>query len=98
MQPNYQRVREIILKTGKGHCFGDEETVQGTLVLSNIRIYLQIDDEKKMNEILLKDISNISIGGINILRCELNNGSRYNFIVNNIFSWYRATKKAIKDL
>mgnify|MGYP006995444567 FL=1 len=50
-----------------------------------------------MNEILISDIKNVSIGGINVLRCELNNNERYNFLVTNIFSWYKAVKKVIKQ-
>lgn len=94
---DYERPVEKIIKSTKGHCFGEDEPVGGTLILTNIRIFLQINDEKKMNEILLKDIAKVKIGGINVLRCELKNGERYNFLVTNILSWYKQVKKAIKE-
>lgn len=93
-----ERPIENIIKSGKGSCFGEDDPINGTLILTNIRIYLQVNEEEKINEILLQDIANVSIGGINVLRCELKNGQRYNFLVNNIFSWYKALKKAIKTI
>lgn len=93
----YKKPEEHIIKSTKGSCFGDKETIDGTLILTNLRIYLQINEEQKMNEILISDIKNVSIGGINVLRCELNNNERYNFLVTNIFSWYKAIKKVIKQ-
>ena len=89
-------VVEHLIKKGKGSCFGDNGTVSGTIILSNVRIYLEINEDEKMNEILLKDIDKISIGGINVLRCNLKNGHRYNFLVSNIFTWLNAIKKAMK--
>ena len=91
----FERPVEEIIKQGNASCFGnDEENIEGTLILSNIRIYLQINEEEKINEILLKDIKKASFGGINVLRCELNDGTRYNFLVSNVFSWLKAFKKA----
>ena len=91
----FERPVEEIIKQGNASCFGnDEENIEGTLILSNIRIYLQINEEEKINEILLKDIKKAGFGGINVLRCELNDGTRYNFLVSNVFSWLKAFKKA----
>ncbi len=90
------RIVETIYKTSKGHCFGEKGNINGKLILTNIRIYLEIDEESKMNEIILSEVDKVSIGGINVLRFDLKNGERYNFLVNNIISWYFAVKKVIK--
>ena len=50
----YERIEEKNIKVSKGHVFGDKENITGTLVLSNIRIYLQVDEDHKYNEILPK--------------------------------------------
>ena len=92
----YLRPVENIYKTGKGHCFGEDQNINGNLILTNLRIYLEIDEEHKYNEIMLKDVKKVSIGGINVLRFDLKNGERYNFLVNNVIGWYSAVKKVIK--
>ncbi len=97
-EERYKRPIENIFKTSKGHCFGDNENINGTVILSNIRIYLKIDEESIMNEILLKDIKSVSIGGLNVLRFDLKDGRRYNFLVNNVIGWYFAVKKALKKV
>lgn len=95
----YKKPEEIILKKTKGSCFGDDDNlVYGILTLTNFRIYLQIDDETKINEILLSDIANISIGGLNVLRCEIKNGIRVNFIVSNVIGWKILIQKAMKNV
>ena len=93
----YIRPVETIYKSSKGHCFGEDGNINGTVILSNIRIYLQINEEEKMNEILLSEVKEVSIGGINVLRFDLKNGERYNFLVNNVIGWYLAVKKAMKQ-
>ena len=91
-----ERIIENVYKTGKGHCFGEDGNINGNLVLTNIRIYLEIDDEHKMNEIMFSDVKEVSIGGINVLRFDLKNGQRYNFLVTNVLSWLLAVKKQLK--
>lgn len=93
----YQKPEEIILREGKASCFGIEDNIDGTLILTNYRIYLQINEEYKINEILLSDIDNITLGGINVLRCELKNGQRTNFLVHNVLGWKRAIKKVLNE-
>lgn len=92
----YGRIEEKDIKTSKGSVFGDNENITGTLILSNIRIYLQVDEDHKYNEILLDDVKSVSIGGFNVLRFDLKNGQRYNFLVTNVFSWLLAVKKQLK--
>lgn len=93
----FKRPIEKVIKSGDGSCFGENDNIEGTLILTNIRIYLQINEEEKINEIILKDVKKVSLGGINVLRFDLKNGSRYNFLVGNIFSWLSNSKKAIKN-
>ena len=52
----YKKPEEHIIKSTKGSCFGDKETIDGTLILTNLRIYLQIDEEQKMNEIQIRAV------------------------------------------
>lgn len=97
MNEELKRPIETIYKQSKGHCFGDQENINGTLILSNLRIYLQVDEETKVNEILLSTVKSVSIGGLNVLRFDLKDGQRHNFLVNNVISWYFAVKKALKN-
>ena len=91
----YTRVEETNIKSSKGSVFGEDGNITGTLILSNLRIYLQVD-ERKYNEILLSDVKSVSIGGFNVLRFDLKNGQRYNFLATNVFSWLLAVKKQLK--
>ncbi len=96
-QQLYSKPEEVIIKQGSASCFGNENNINGNLVLTNYRIYLQVNDEYKMNETLLSDINKITVGGINVLRCELKNGQRFNFLVTNVLSWLKHAKKALKN-
>ncbi len=88
---------ETIIKTEQASSFENNDVINGTLILTNIRIYLEIDAEQKLYEILLKDIKKVTIGGLNVLRIELVNNTRYNFLVEHLFSWLKTVKKAKKD-
>ena len=94
---NDGRPVETVLKTTKGHCFGEDEEISGMLVLTNIRIYLQVNEEKKVNELILRRVKKVSIGGLNVLRFDMENGERYNFLVTNVIGWLQAVKKALKS-
>ena len=91
------RRREEIINASIASSYKDDKIIEGILVLSNIRVYLQVNDEEKINEVILNDIKNVRLGGIHVLRLELNNGITYSFFVNHVISWKSKIKKAVKN-
>ena len=88
---------EQTIKRSNASSYNEDVLTKGTLILTNFRIYLSLSEEEKINEVLLKDIKRVSIGGFHVVRIELSD-KNYSFFVNNVFSWIREIKKAIKVL